>query len=437
MFTSAFSREHYFGASMRGRSLALLMTAATGQFASREDANIVLEDAGLEQGANFVLKDDAGLQQQPYKACLAAWGKGFVPVMTHLHDQELLNFYNTHRGSRSGKGKRVALLLRGELNRAGQKDEFGVRDTKGGTVQQEIVSASHLKNIIHPLEQIGYEVDVFASYFSHEESFALKVLPLYGSRLLGKAVGNSSQSYIKKMNPLFHKLTLGISEWDQGYLIGLAADLLKRHILQDSVVYDFALIWRWDLMPMRPLTKKSVWRMTQHVFLANEDVGYSVPGPLISSMVKVFGHSRCWFAGFGGLCNAMHEHSALNMYETHWMHMFKFWQRADQAHEKQEFCFTQLDFSKMFAPNDFDNVDEQVVCCPKARIFFIIPRCDDHNGWIEKAWITNKTFLASLASAVEPAFKLGKWKADLEAWYQRCPADEENQQPPKTFFAGW
>jgi hypothetical protein len=54
--------------------------------------------------------------------------------------------------------------------------------------------------------------------------------------------------------------------------------------------------------------------------------------------------------------------------------------------------------------------------------FIIIPRCDDHNGKVEQALITNRALLAPLASAVEPPFDLAKWSAELGEWYRQCPA---------------
>lgn len=36
----------------------------------------------------------------------------------------------------------------------------------------------------------------------------------------------------------------GSGDWNQGFLIGKATDLLKAHILEKEVAYDFVVIWR-------------------------------------------------------------------------------------------------------------------------------------------------------------------------------------------------
>ena len=59
--------------------------------------------------------------------------------------------------------------------------------------------------------------------------------------------------------------------------------------------------------------------MNVHRFVGLEDVGYTFPGPLLSSMLKVYGHSRCWFTGYGGLCNRYAEASSFNMHEDNWL----------------------------------------------------------------------------------------------------------------------
>jgi hypothetical protein len=225
------------------------VATSSAQFASREDTKVPIED-------------DADLQQIPYKACNDAVAKGFVPVYDQFHDPELLDFFNAHRHTQTRK--KVAFVLRGELNRAGQHDVEGVRSTKGGEVQQQIVSACHIRNIILPLEKQGYQVDVFAAYYQHDAPFASAILPLYGERVLGTAIGDAKLSNIKKQqsqrskaneNLSWSELSLMLTEYDQGYLIRLGLDLLKKHILDNSVLYDFALLWRWDCgirLPLNP-----------------------------------------------------------------------------------------------------------------------------------------------------------------------------------------
>jgi hypothetical protein len=124
----------------------------------------------------------------------------------------------------------------------------------------------------------------------------------------------------------------------------------------------------------------------------------------------------------GAICNKMADNAAINMHEQWWADIID--AGTGGPNGKGQECFTQQAFERLLHPGpDFGDVG--FICCPKTNLLFIIPRCEDHNGWIDKAWITNTTFLTPIAAAVEPAFSMQQWEPALREWYKRCPADGE------------
>eukprot|EP00935_MAST-01C_sp_MAST-1C-sp1_P000616 g616.t1 len=257
------------------RLIILLVPIAAGSgFGEKEgDAASLLEEPALTGAA---------------AACESAYSAGFLPSIGEFHDHELLAFVNKSKRTRR---KRVAFVLRGDLSRGGQQDGTDEK-RQGGIVQQEIVVASHLRNIIHPLEQAGFNVDIFASYYACNE--AEKVLALYNEgkqRVVASIAGDIKESYVKAKGPEWQHVFMGVVSYDQGYLIGKALNLLKRHILDNKISYSSLILWRHDFMILKPFNSAQLGSLRTKRFAAQEDVAYTFPWWLFSSVLGVHGRS--------------------------------------------------------------------------------------------------------------------------------------------------
>jgi hypothetical protein len=184
----------------------------------------------------------------------------------------------------------VAFLVRGDISRGGQKDGNDQTPRKGGLAQQQIVVASHLKNIITPLEKAGYAVDVFISYYACKE--AEVVVGWYNQgrkRVISHIAGDAKLSYAKNKGAQYANIFMGVVHYDQGFLIGEVARLLKRHILQQQVVYASVLLWRHDFAILQPLDESKIRQLHTHRFTAQEDVAYTFPWWMVAAFVHIHG----------------------------------------------------------------------------------------------------------------------------------------------------
>jgi hypothetical protein len=157
--------------------------------------------------------------------------------------------------------------------------------------QQQIVVASHMKNMIQPLEQAGYAVDIFISYYECGDH-AKKVVGWYDqgrARVVSHIAGRIQESYAKKKGAEYANIFMGVVSYDQGYLIGKAAELLKAHILRAKVEYESVLLWRHDFVMLWPFEPNRLHLLRTHRFSAQEDVAYAFPWHLVSAFVHVHG----------------------------------------------------------------------------------------------------------------------------------------------------
>jgi hypothetical protein len=156
-----------------------------GGFGTKENMRTSIADAvgGDMEGADPTDEDAV----QRWNCHRTFVEKGFMPAVPSFHDKELLDFVNTHRESEQ---KSVAFVIRGDINRQGEDFVEGKRVIAGAKMlggcvhcsHQEIAIASIVENIFKPLEEHGYRVDVFASYYNDtEDSTAKHMLALFDS----------------------------------------------------------------------------------------------------------------------------------------------------------------------------------------------------------------------------------------------------------------
>ena len=167
------------------------------------------------------------------------------------------------------------------------------------------------------------------------------------------------------------------------------------------------------MMLLTPLVPNLIPRMKFARFALNEDVCFTVPWHLTASFSGVYGHSRCWLAGYGGQCNRMMIEASVNMNQE----CCPAWDTEIIEEDEGKTlgrCFPFSAFPELLGPKDRPAIMESL----------ITPRCLEHNGATEEKWLTDPSNMAKLAAVNPKDFKIEQWTTGLAAFYKRCTTDQ-------------
>jgi hypothetical protein len=155
-------------------------------------------------------------------------------------------------------------LLRGEKRLQGPHLPQAVQDS--AVLMQEIASASHVQNLIEPLERAMIQVDVFGAVmledgeeYTAELSSKLKLW--YGPRLVTQASctheASTAAAYFKRVEQqagsacnvtALRANAQGeeVFTHNQAHCVNAGYKLALQHAMTERVHYDYIAFWRWD-----------------------------------------------------------------------------------------------------------------------------------------------------------------------------------------------
>lgn len=144
---------------------------------------------------------------------------------------------------------------------------------------QRAISASHVRNVIEPLEDSGRQVDVFLSTSTCSNGMHTKLQDMY----------NEGRTRVVEN----HIYAPTGSQLDSA---SLTADMILKHLETNTQRYSSYLFWRYDFVPLQSLQMQNSNNSDGHTngylswandfFFAFNDLAMSIPGRMAPCLLK-------------------------------------------------------------------------------------------------------------------------------------------------------